>query len=166
MAPFLELSTSELIAVCTCAQEAIDCRKLATELDFLQIAPTRVYEDKHDAICFAENELSNEHLKGRIKHVHLGWGLSLTASTGASSGSRHAHQLTSSLIPGRLRVVILMSRSLIPPSMVDWHHICGCLATSSPSIDQASAARSTARCSRSKEGFVNMRHEMHRSISR
>jgi hypothetical protein len=72
LAPILALSTSEaeLIAVCACAQEVIYCRKLATELGFLQVAPTRVYEDNHGAICLAENG----HFKGRTKHVHLRWG--------------------------------------------------------------------------------------------
>ena len=75
LAPILALSTSEaeLIALCTCAQEVIYCRKLATELGFLQVAPTRVpcvYEDNHGAICLTENG----HFKGRTKHVHLRWG--------------------------------------------------------------------------------------------
>jgi hypothetical protein len=57
LVPILALSTSEaeLIAVSACAQEVIYCRKLATELGFLQVAPTRVYEDNHGAICSAEN---------------------------------------------------------------------------------------------------------------
>ena len=48
----------------------IYCRKLATELGFLQVAPTRVYEDNHGAICLAENG----HFKGRTKHMHRRWG--------------------------------------------------------------------------------------------
>jgi hypothetical protein len=71
LAPILALSTSEaeLIAVCACDQEVIYCRKLATELGFLQVAPPRVYEDNHGPICLAENG----HFKGRTKHVHLRW---------------------------------------------------------------------------------------------
>ena len=47
LAPILALSTSEakLIAVCACAQEVIYCRKLATELGFLQVANPLGAED-------------------------------------------------------------------------------------------------------------------------
>jgi len=48
----------------------IGCRKLATEFGFLHIAPTRVYEDKHGAICLAESG----HVEELTKHVHLRWG--------------------------------------------------------------------------------------------
>jgi len=61
LAPILALSTSEaeLISVASCAQEVNFCRKLATELGFIQPGPTPIALLEHG------------HFKGRSKHVHL-----------------------------------------------------------------------------------------------
>ena len=71
LAPILALSTSEaeLISVASCAQEVNFCRKLATELGFIQPGPTPIAEDKTGAIALLEHG----HFKGRSKHVHLRW---------------------------------------------------------------------------------------------
>ena len=71
LAPILALSTSEaeLISVASCAQEVNFCRKLATELGFIQPGPTPIAEDNTGAIALLEHG----HFKGRSKHVHLRW---------------------------------------------------------------------------------------------
>jgi hypothetical protein len=71
LAPILGLSTSEseLISVASCAQKVNFCRKLATELDFIQSGPTSITEDNTGAIVLFEHG----HFKGRSKHVHLHW---------------------------------------------------------------------------------------------
>ena len=67
LAPILALSTSEaeLISVASCAQEVNFCRKLATELGFIQPGPTPIAEDNTGAIALLEHG----HFKGRSKHV-------------------------------------------------------------------------------------------------
>jgi hypothetical protein len=45
------------------------CRKLATELGFIQPGPTPIAEDNTGAIALLEHG----HFKGRSKHVHLRW---------------------------------------------------------------------------------------------
>jgi hypothetical protein len=69
LVPILALSTSEaeLISVASCAQEVIFCRKLVTELRFIQPALTLIAEDNTGAIELLEHG----HFKGRSKHVHL-----------------------------------------------------------------------------------------------
>jgi hypothetical protein len=47
--------------VASCAQEVNFCRKLATELGFIQPGPTPIALPEHG------------HFKGRSKHVHLRW---------------------------------------------------------------------------------------------
>ena len=71
LAPILALSTSEaeLISVASCAQEVNFCRKLATELGFIQPGPTPIAEDNTGSIALLEHG----HFKGRSKHVHLPW---------------------------------------------------------------------------------------------
>ena len=53
----------------SCAQEVNFCRKLATELGFIQPGPTPITEDNTGAIALLEHG----HFKGRSKHVHLRW---------------------------------------------------------------------------------------------
>ncbi len=53
----------------SCAQEVNFCRKLATELGFIQPGPTPIAEDNTGAIALLEHG----HFKGRSKHVHLRW---------------------------------------------------------------------------------------------
>ena len=53
----------------SCAQEVNFCRKLATELGFIQPGPTPIAEDNTGAIALLEHG----HFKGRAKHVHLRW---------------------------------------------------------------------------------------------
>jgi hypothetical protein len=55
--------------VASCAQEVNFCRKLATELGFIQPGPTSIAEDNTGAIALLEHG----HFKGRSKHVHLRW---------------------------------------------------------------------------------------------
>jgi hypothetical protein len=71
LALILPLSTSEveLISVASCAQEVNFCRKLATELGFIQTGPTPIDEDNIGAITLLEHG----RFKGRSKHVHLRW---------------------------------------------------------------------------------------------
>ena len=99
----------------------IYCRKLATELGFLQTAPTRVYQDNHGsgAICLAKNG----HFKGRTKHVQRCWGFVSDYIDQRRRQARaiSASQLTRSLIPARLRALILLTGSPMPLYMVDWH---------------------------------------------
>jgi hypothetical protein len=71
LAPILTLSTSEaeLISVASCAQDVNFCRKLATELGFIQPGPTPIAQDNTGVIAMLEHG----HLKARSKHVHLRW---------------------------------------------------------------------------------------------
>ncbi len=71
LALILALSTSEaeLISVASCAREVNFCRKLDTELIFIQPGPTPITEDNTGAITLLEHG----HFKGRSKHVHLHW---------------------------------------------------------------------------------------------
>jgi hypothetical protein len=55
--------------VASCAQEVNFCRKLLTELGFIQPGPTPIAEDNSGAIALLEHG----HFKGRSKHVHLHW---------------------------------------------------------------------------------------------
>ena len=68
LAPILALSTSEaeLISVASCAQEVNFCRKLTTELGFIQPGLTPIAEDNTGAIALFEHG----HFKVRSKHVH------------------------------------------------------------------------------------------------
>jgi hypothetical protein len=45
------------------------CRKLATEVSFIQPGPTPIVEDNTGSIALLEYG----HFKGRSKHVHLHW---------------------------------------------------------------------------------------------
>ncbi len=45
------------------------CRKLATELSFIQTDPTPIAKENTGAIA----QLEHGHFKGRSKHVHLRW---------------------------------------------------------------------------------------------
>ena len=49
------------------ACEVLYARKLAAELGFCQLTPTRIYEDNEGAIVFVENM----HLRNRSKHIAL-----------------------------------------------------------------------------------------------
>ncbi len=71
LAPTLALSTSEaeLISVASCVQEVNLCRKLVTELGFIQPDPTPIAEDNTGVITLFEGV----HFKGRSKHVQLRW---------------------------------------------------------------------------------------------
>ncbi len=53
-------SEAELISVASCAQEVNFCRKLATELGFIQPGPIPIAEDNNGAIALLEHE----HFKG------------------------------------------------------------------------------------------------------
>jgi hypothetical protein len=65
----IQKCAAELISVASCAQEVKFCRKLATELGFIQPGPTPIAEDNTGAIAL----LRHGHFKGRSKHVHLRW---------------------------------------------------------------------------------------------
>ena len=72
--PMLALSTSEaeLIRVAACAQGLNFCRRLATELGFIQPGLTLITEDNTVAIVLIAL-LEHGHFKGRSKHVHVRW---------------------------------------------------------------------------------------------
>ena len=113
----------------------IYCRKLATEFGFLQTAPTRVYQDNHGsgAICLAKNG----HVKGRTKHVHSCWGFVSDYIDQRRRQARaiSASQLARSLIPARLRALILLGRRCRYIWWTGIARIYDCLAPqSSPSI--------------------------------
>jgi hypothetical protein len=63
----LRTAEGELISVASCAQEVNFCRKLATELGFIQSGPTPIAKDNTGTIALLEHG----HFKGRSKHVHL-----------------------------------------------------------------------------------------------
>ena len=58
---------AELYAYCACAAEVVWARKLADELGFAQLKPTKIYEDNAGCIALAENM----HLRNRSKHIAL-----------------------------------------------------------------------------------------------
>lgn len=58
---------AELYAYCACAAEVVWARKLAEELGFAQLQPTKIYEDNEGCIALAEKM----HLRNRSKHVGL-----------------------------------------------------------------------------------------------
>lgn len=58
---------AELMAYCSCACEVLYARKLAAELGFCQLTPTRIYEDNEGAIVLVKNM----HLRNRSKHIAL-----------------------------------------------------------------------------------------------
>ena len=60
---------SELMALDGCAADVTYCRKLANELDFLQLWPTIIHEDN---ICIKQLAESGS-FKGRSKHFELRW---------------------------------------------------------------------------------------------
>jgi hypothetical protein len=58
---------AELMAYCSCACEVLYARKLAAELGFCQLTPTKIYEDNEGAIVLVKNM----HLRNRSKHIAL-----------------------------------------------------------------------------------------------
>ena len=58
---------AELMAYCSCACEVVYARKLATELGFCQMTPTKIYEDNAGALVLVKNM----HLRNRSKHIAL-----------------------------------------------------------------------------------------------
>ena len=57
----------ELMAYCSCACEVLYARKLAAELGFCQLSPTKIYEDNEGAMVLVKNM----HLRNRSKHIAL-----------------------------------------------------------------------------------------------
>ena len=60
---------AELIALCACAADVSYCRKLASELGFLQLRPTVIHED----ILGAKQIAESGNFKGRSKLFELRW---------------------------------------------------------------------------------------------
>lgn len=58
---------AELMAYCSCACEVLYARKLAEELGFCQLTPTKIYEDNEGAIVLVKKM----HLRNRSKHIAL-----------------------------------------------------------------------------------------------
>ena len=58
---------AELMAFTSCACEVVYARKLAGELGFTQLGPTKIYEDNEGAIVLAKKM----HLRNRSKHIGL-----------------------------------------------------------------------------------------------
>ena len=58
---------AELMAYCSCACEVLYARKLAAELGFCQLSPTKIYEDNEGAMVLVKNM----HLRNRSKHIAL-----------------------------------------------------------------------------------------------
>ena len=57
------------MAYCSCACEVLYARKLAAELGFCQLTPTKIYEDNEGAIALVT--VKNMHLRTHSKHIAL-----------------------------------------------------------------------------------------------
>jgi hypothetical protein len=55
------------MAFVSCACEVVHARKLAGELGFPQLTPTKIYEDNQGALALADKM----HLRNRSKHIGL-----------------------------------------------------------------------------------------------
>ena len=55
------------MAYCSCACEVLYARKLAAELGFCQLSPTKIYEDNEGAMVLVKNM----YLRNRSKHIAL-----------------------------------------------------------------------------------------------
>ena len=55
------------MAYCSCDCEVLYARKLAAELGFCQLCPTKIYEDNEGAMVLVKNM----HLRNRSKHIAL-----------------------------------------------------------------------------------------------
>ena len=55
------------MAYCSCACEVLYARKLAAQLGFCHLSPTKIYEDYEGAMVLVKNV----HLGNRSKHIAL-----------------------------------------------------------------------------------------------
>ena len=85
---------AELMAFVSCACEVVYARKLAGELGFPQLTPTKIYEDNQGALVLVDKM----HLRNRSKHIGLRFCLYNALKSLASSLGSTILPLTSILI--------------------------------------------------------------------